>query len=166
MSGDYIKLSRSILDWEWWSDINTYRVFTYMLLKANWKDASYKGTTVPRGSFVSSISKLSEATNLTQREVRTAIEHLKKTGELTSKTYGKFTVFTVKNYCLYQGDDNQSDKEATINRHSNDILTTTIEEKKERKNIKNIYRARGNRFNDFPQADYNADELESKLLSN
>ncbi len=166
MSGDYIKLSRSILDWEWWSDINTYRVFTYMLLKANWKDASYKGTTVPRGSFVSSLSKLSEETKLTENEVRTAIKHLKSTGEITSKTHNKFSVFTVKNYDAYQSDNKQADKESTNKSQPINNLLTTIEEKKERKNIKNIYRARGNRFNDFPQADYNADELESKLLSN
>ena len=160
--GDYVKLNRSILDWEWWSDINTYRVFTYMLLKANWKDTSYKGTTVPRGSFVSSLSKISEATNLTENEVRTAIKHLKSTGEITGKTHSKFTVFTINNYCLYQ-DDN---KEVTKNAQAINMLLTTIEEKKEGKNIKNIYRARGNRFNDFSQVNYDIDELEKHLVSN
>ena len=31
---DYIKLSRKILDWEWYGNINTCRVFIHMLLKA------------------------------------------------------------------------------------------------------------------------------------
>lgn len=162
MSGDYIKLSRSILEWEWWSDINTCRVFTYILLKANWKDASYKGTTVPRGSFVSSLSKLSEETKLTENEVRTAIKHLKSTGEITSKAHNKFTVFTVKNYDAYQSDNKQDDKETT--NKSQPINNNRRKERKEE--YKNIYRARGNRFNDFPQEDYNADDLENKLLSN
>lgn len=166
MSGDYIKLSRSILDWEWWSDINTYRVFMYMLLKANWKDASYKGTTVPRGSFVSSLSKLSEATGLTVDEVRTALKHLRSTGEITSKSQGKTTIFTVNNYNAYQDNPAQLTKELPSDSHSITTLLPTIKEKKEGKNIKNIYRARGNRFNDFPQEDYNADDLENKLLSN
>ena len=124
MSGDYIKLNRSILEWEWWSDINTYRVFTYMLLKANWKDGSFKGVSVPRGSFVSSLSKLSEVTNLTVNEVRTALNHLTKTGEITSTPHGKFTVFTVQNYCQYQ-DDN---KESTNYSQPINNLLTTIEE--------------------------------------
>lgn len=166
MSGDYIKLSRSILDWEWWSDINTYRVFTYMLLKANWKDGSFKGVSVPRGSFVSSLGKLSEETKLTENEVRTAIKHLKSTGEITSKAHSKFTIFTVKNYDAYQSDNKQVDKESTNKSQPINNLLTTIEEKKEGKNIKNIYRARGNRFNAFQQTEYNVDELESKLLSN
>ena len=64
---DYIKVSRSMLDWEWYSDINTSRLFIHMLLKANWKDGNFKGTTVPRGSFVSSIRKLADETSLTER---------------------------------------------------------------------------------------------------
>lgn len=160
--GDYIKLNRSILDWEWWSDVNTFRVFVYMLLKANWKDASYKGTTVPRGSFVSSLSKLSEATSLTIDEIRTAIKHLKATGEITSVSQGKTTVFTVVNYNAYQDSPN----EVPGSSHSIPTLFPTIEEKKEGKNIKNIYRARGNRFNDFPQVNYDIDELEKQIVSN
>lgn len=128
---DYIKLSRNILSWEWYGNINTCRLFIHMLLKANWKEGKFEGKTIPRGSFVSSLPKLAEETALTIREVRTAISHLKSTGELTCKSYSKYTVFTVKNYCLYQISDTQNDRQATGKRHSNDILTTTIEEKKE-----------------------------------
>lgn len=133
---DYIKLSRKILEWEWWEDINTCRLFIYCLLKANWKDGRFKGMVIPKGSFVSSIPKISDETSLTIREIRTAISHLKSTGEVTCKSYTKYTVFTVKNYCEYQQSDLQNDRQATDKRHSNDILTTTIEEYKEGKNNK------------------------------
>lgn len=139
MHGDYIKIDRSILEWEWYTDINTKVLFFHMLLKANWKDGNFRGTTVPRGSFVSSIRKLSEETGLTEREIRTGISHLKSTGEVTQKGHSKYSVFTVNNYDIYQITDTQSDNQETINRHSNDKLTTTIEErKKERK--EEIYR--------------------------
>lgn len=98
----YVKIDRNILDWEWWSDIKTCRLFLYMILKANWKDGNFKGINVPRGSFVSSVAKLSEGTNLTVDEVRTALKHLKSTNEITSKSYGKFTIFTINNYNTYQ----------------------------------------------------------------
>lgn len=133
---DYIKLSRKILEWEWWDDINTCRLFIYCLLKANWKDGRFKGMVIPKGSFVSSIPKMSDETSLTIREIRTAISHLKSTGEVTCKSYAKYTVFTVKNYCEYQQSDLQNDRQATDKRHSNDMLTTTIEEYKEGKNNK------------------------------
>lgn len=135
---DYIKVSRSMLDWEWYSDINTSRLFIHMLLKANWKDGNFKGTTVPRGSFVSSIRKLADETSLTEREVRTAINHLKTTGEVTHKSTSKYSVFTVVNYDLYQSNDTQSVSQTTSERQSNDIQTTTIEEgKKERRKENN-----------------------------
>lgn len=133
MDGSYIKLSRGLLDWEWYSDINTTRVFIHMLLKANWRDGNFKGVPVPRGSFVSSIGKLASETGLTEREIRTAILHLKTTGEVTSKTTNKFTVFSVVKYDLYQASDKQNVSQEPSKRHSNDIQTTTIEEKKERK---------------------------------
>lgn len=124
---DYIKLSRNILSWEWYSDINTCRLFIHMLLKANWRESNFRGTTVPRGSFVSSIGKLAEETQLTPDEVRTAIKHLIRTHEVTKQSYSKYTVFTVKNYDLYQSVPSNS----TGNSHSIPKLFPTIEEKKE-----------------------------------
>lgn len=135
---EYIKLNRKIMEWEWYGNINTCRLFIHMLLRANWKDGRFEGKVIPRGSFVSSLPKLADETALTIREVRTAISHLKSTGEVTCKTYPKYTVFTVKNYCEYQQSDMQNDSQTTDKRHSNDILTTTIEEKKEGKNNKKV----------------------------
>ena len=43
----HIKLFRKFLDWGWYQDINT----KVLLLKANWKDGKFMGTTVPRGSL-------------------------------------------------------------------------------------------------------------------
>lgn len=132
--GNFIKIDRKMLEWEWYGDINTKVLFWHMLLKANWKEGKFQGITVPRGSFISSINKLHKETGLTEREVRTAISHLKTTGEATSKATNKFTVFTVLNYDLYQSSDKQNDNQPPSKRHSNDIQTTTIEErKKERK---------------------------------
>ncbi len=140
----YIKMYRKILEWEWWPDINTHRLFSYMLVKANWTDGKFRGVPVPRGSFVSSISGLSDATFLTVDEVRTALKHLKSTNDITSRSYSKFTVFTVKNYDLYQGvpeqipdqapSKSQTDTEQAPSRsHSIPILFPTIEEYKELK---------------------------------
>ena len=129
---EFIKLYRNLLNWEWYSDINTCRLFIHMLLRANWKDGNFRGTTVPRGSFVSSIGKLAEETQLTPDEVRTAIKHLIQTHEVTKQSYSKYTVFTVKNYDAYQ---NFPSKDTGIS-HPVPKLFPTIEEKKEVKNIK------------------------------
>lgn len=138
--GSYIKIDRSILEWEWYTDINTKVLFLHMILKANWKDGNFRGTTVPRGSFVSSIKTLADESCLTEKQVRTAIEHLKMTGEVASKSTNKYTVFTVKNYDKYQSIGEQEGKqEANIGR-AEGRQRATIET---RKNIKqennNIY---------------------------
>lgn len=122
-----------MLEWEWYKNINTKILFIHMLLKANWKDGKFEGKVIPRGSFVSSLSKLADETDLTIREVRTAISHLETSGELTIKRHSKYSVFTIKNYIQYQVNDNQT----TGNRHSVDNQTTTIEEKKEIKKGRN-----------------------------
>ena len=159
--GNYIKIDRKILEWEWYKNLNTCRLFLHFLLKANWKDGRFEGKDIPRGSFVSSISSLSDDTGLTSREVRTAIGHLKSTGEVTSESHNRFTVFSVTNYDLYQVSDKQTDSQATnerqandkrltSERHSNDKRMTTIEEKKEIKEVKKgIYKQIIDLYNDI-----------------
>ena len=130
MEGNYIKISRSILEWEWYGNINTCRLFLHMLLKANWKDGRFEGKDIPRGSFVSSYPRLADECDLTVNEVRTALKHLISTGEITVKAHSKYSVFTVVKYNDYQEVNSQStDKSHSINRR----LTTIEEGKKERK---------------------------------
>lgn len=126
----YIKLDRKILDWEWWSDVNTYRVFTYCLIRANWRESKFQGVDVPRGSFVTSLANLAKSTNLSVRNVRTALEHLKSTGELTIIRHSKFSVVIVNNYIQYQDSDNQTDNQVTQERQATDTEPTTEEEYK------------------------------------
>lgn len=138
--GNYIKINRKILDWEWYGNINTKILFLHMLLKANWKDGKFEGTTVPRGSFISSYPRLATECDLTVNELRTALKHLVSTGEVTVKAHAKYSVFTVNNYCQYQDinsqstDKSQSDNtQLTDNAQSINSLLTTIEERKEGK---------------------------------
>lgn len=133
----YIKLYRSLLEWEWYSDINTARLFIHMILKANWVDGKFKGQVIPRGSFASSIATLADETKLTNDEIRTAIKHLLLTNDITKQSFSKYTVFTVVNYEKYQGVPKQNTEESTSNSHSIPTLLPTIIENKEIKNKKN-----------------------------
>ena len=128
--GGHIKIDRKILEWEWYSDINTCRLFIHLLLKANWKDGRFQGTEVPRGSLVTSYNSLSKQTGLSVQNVRTAIKHLILTGEITSKQQAKFTVITVKNYDKYQLDNRVTNNLLTENQQASNKLLTRIEEGK------------------------------------
>lgn len=138
---DYVKISRKILEWEWYTDANTKVLFLHILLKANWKDGRFQGVEVPRGSFVTSLQNLAAETGLTVRNVRTALKHLENTGEVTSNRHVKFSVITVKNYDRYQSSDTQ----VTVNRQASDRQVTTIEEGK---------KGRKEEYNKSPKGDY------------
>lgn len=130
----YIGLWRSLLSWEWFQEPNTLSVFIYCLLSANSKDGNWKGHEVKRGSFITSLAKISKNTGLSMRQTRTALEHLEMTGEVTKCSTSKFTVISVKNYDFYQVSDKQNDRVSTKNRHNNrqtsDKLPTTNKNKK------------------------------------
>lgn len=98
----YIKLHRSLIDWEWYDDINVCRLFIHFLLRANHADRAWRGQIVRRGSFITSREKLSAETNLTVQQIRTAIFKLKSTNEITSKTTNRNTTITINNYNFYQ----------------------------------------------------------------
>lgn len=99
----FIKLDRNIQEWRWFKDGNTFRVFIYLLLNANVKKNGFKGIDINRGQLATSRKSISEKLGLTEMQVRTAIKHLKLTGEITSKIYRDFSLYTVVNYELYQG---------------------------------------------------------------
>ena len=131
MGMGHIKLDRKILEWEWYTDANTCRLFIHLLLRANWKDGRFQGVKIPRGSLASSYSSLSDETGLSIKSVRTSLNHLKSTGEVAVERYPKFSVFTVNNYCLYQSDGTVNGSLSAEVGQSMGSRGATIEEKEE-----------------------------------
>lgn len=101
--------------WEWYTDVYTKSVFLHLILNANIKDGRFKGVEVHRGQLITSYPHLSAELNISIQSVRTAINHLKSTGEVTAKSYHDFTLFTVVNFDKYQ---DQSTAKSTGNQHS------------------------------------------------
>ena len=98
----YVKLHRAIIQWEWYKDINTKSLFIHFLLKACFDDCSYRGSKLEKGQVITSIKKLSDETGLTVRQVRTSLNKLQGSGEITVETNNKFTLVTVVKYEDYQ----------------------------------------------------------------
>lgn len=149
---DYVKISRKILDWEWYTDINTKVLFLHILLKANWKPSRFQGTEVPRGSLVTSQQNMATETGLTIKNVRTALKHLENTGEVAVSRHPKFSVITVKNYNQYQSSGSQM----AVEGQSDGSRGATIEEgKKERKE----------EYNKSPKGDYESGTPENSIYT-
>lgn len=117
-------------DWEWKNKPEMVALFIHLLLYANWEDKQWHGITIKRGSLITSLKNISADTGISTMRLRTSLNRLKSTNEITIKTTNKFTIITVNNFDKYQ----QSTNKLTNNQQTtNKQLTTT----KEYKNIRN-----------------------------
>jgi len=102
----WIKLHRQLLEWEWFSDSNVLSVFMYLLLSANSADGRWQGKKVLAGQHISSIPKISNATGLSEKKVRTALKKLQSTGEIISEGAYKHTLITIVKWADFQHSNN------------------------------------------------------------
>ena len=130
MSG-WIKIHRKILEWEWYDDANTFRLFMHLILKANYKDKKYRGQVVKKGSLLTGRELLAQETGLSVRQVRTCLERLKSTNEVTIKSSSQGTIIQVVKYEDYQ----IATSETTDDRPTNDQQTTTNKNIKKERSI-------------------------------
>lgn len=141
MNNGWIKLHRSLLDWEWYSDMNVRVVFIHCLLKANCKDVKYKGKDILRGSFATGLELLSRETGLTVAQIRVTLNKLKMTSEITIQTSAEGSIISITNYDLYQSNDKQNDKQTasdiTNKQQTNDKPIASNNNNKKDKNEEN-----------------------------
>lgn len=98
----FIQLHRKLIEWEWYDDLPTFKLFIHLLLKANYKTKIWRGETIERGQLKTSISHLAHETGLSEKQIRTALNKLIKTGEVGKATTSHSTVITVLSYNSYQ----------------------------------------------------------------
>lgn len=120
---NWIKISRKILEWEWFQDANTLQVFMYLLLKANHKDGRWQGNEVKRGQHITSQDKISKGTGLSRQQVRTSLTKLQSTGEINQQTNQHFTLITICKYDTYQGEGENTNQQ--VNHPSTNNQPTT-----------------------------------------
>lgn len=150
--GGFIKLFRQILDWEWYDDLPTCRLFIHLLLRANYAERNWHGQTIERGSCITSYATLASETGLSQEQVKRALKNLTKTGEIKRIATNKNTVICVVKYADFQGfgfeyneqttnKEQAENKQKTNEQQTNNKQTTTNKEIKNKRNkeSKNIY---------------------------
>lgn len=136
----YIKLFRSLLDWEWWDNKNVTRLFLTILLSVNWEDKSWHGMVIEHGTMFTSLNHLSKKSGLTLQQTRTALKKLISTGEITTTPTSKGTLVRVENWGKFQHipekvtseiTDERTDEQQTSNKQ-------VTNDQQQLKNIKNI----------------------------
>ena len=140
---DFFKVSRKITEWEWFTDGNMLKVWIYLLGSAQYKKTRFEGIELQRGQVIIGRKKLAEKTGLTEQQVRTCINRLKSTNEITIESTNKYSIISIVKYGKYQGADeennqqiNQESNQQTTNKQpTNNHNTRKKEGKKERNSI-------------------------------
>ncbi len=114
----HIQLDRKILKWEWYDDSNTFRLFLHLLLNANHAPSSWHGIPIKRGQHLTGRLKLATALRLSEMQIRTSLDKLKKTGEITVQSTKHYSMITICKYGSYQSgkktDNQQDNQQSTI----------------------------------------------------
>ena len=118
----WISLHRKITEWEWYHDASMYKLFTYLLLFANYEDKKFEGIIIKRGQILIGRKDLSKKLNISEQSVRTFIKRLKSTSEITIKSTNKYSVITICNYDSYQNNFEGANQQ--INQQINQQLTS------------------------------------------
>lgn len=133
----WVKLYRSILDWEWFKDGNMLKLMIYLILNANVQDGKHEGEIVRRGQMVTTRKEICSATGLSEQNAKTCLKRLLLSGEILLKSTNKFSLITVCKYDTYQNENNLFNQQLT-NEQPTTNQPTYYKNNKEYKN--NTYR--------------------------
>ena len=143
----YIKLSTEICKWEWFTDGNMLKLWIYLLTNAQqFKETKYKGLVIRKGQVIVGRKKLAQELSMSEQQIRSCINRLKSTNEITTETTNKYTLITIVNYDKYQSnltDINQQNNQVLNQRvtnkqpTNNQQITTSNKDKREREKESN-----------------------------
>lgn len=132
----FIKLHRKLVAWGWYQDYVVKDVFLHLLLTANFKDTSWRKQELKAGQLVTSYKQLADNLGFSVQQIRTAIDKLKSTGEITTKSTNKYTIITVVNWGDYQsGEDfatSKSTNASTNNQQTNNNQSTNNQQQRKK----------------------------------
>jgi len=148
MHQGYIKVWRRFADWEWYKDSYMVHLFLHLISKANHKDGRWQGHEVKRGQVITGRKNLHIQTGIPEQTIRTCLERLKSTNEITIKSTTKFSLITICNYETYQNRD--CEKNLTPTSKSTSVQPTTNQQVTTNKNDKNEENEKNNKSHFVP----------------
>lgn len=98
----FIKVHRKLVQWGWYQDYVVKDLFLHLLLTASFRESQWMGRTIQRGQVVTSYANLAADLGFSVKQIRTALNKLKSTGEVASESTNRYTIITVVNWEKYQ----------------------------------------------------------------
>lgn len=83
--GYFSLIFEKMTEWEWYTDIPCKTIMVHLILKCMKTDTQYRGETVNRGEYRTSLPRLARETGLTVKQVRTAIRKLESSKDVRKK---------------------------------------------------------------------------------
>lgn len=147
----FIKLFRKFKAWGWYQDYVVKDVFIHLLLSANFKAVPWNGRILEEGQVVTGTVQLAKELGFSRQQVRTALNKLKSTNEITTESTNRYTVVTIVNWRDYQSDTealtNEITKIATNKQPTDNQQATNKQPRyknvKNNKNVKNVKKREG-----------------------
>ena len=135
----FIKIHRKLIQWGWYQDNVVKGVFLHLLLTARFCDGVWLGQNIKAGEVVVGTQQMAKDLGFTRQQIRTALNKLKSTNEITIKTTNKYSVVTLVNWADYQTLDETPTNKIT-NTSTNEQPTSNQQvtnKQPQRKNDKN-----------------------------
>jgi len=135
----YVKLYRSLNDWQWKTEPLTLAVFVHLLTNAAFKAHTWKNIELQPGQLLIGREQIAIATGVSEQSVRTALTRLKSTNSITVESTSQGSLVTVIKWAMYQHTDetstSESTSESTARQPASNQRVTTTEERKDGKTV-------------------------------
>jgi hypothetical protein len=108
-------------------------------MMANREEGEWEKTKIKRGQLATGLKSLSQDTGISVQSIRTCLDRLKSTNEITIQPTNKFSIITICKYDLYQDNiyssnnriNNQTNKQLTNNQQTTNNKQEEEEDKEE-----------------------------------
>ena len=98
----FVKVHRKLVQWGWYQDYVVKDLFLHLLLTASFRESQWMGRTIKKGQVSTKDAHLAEELGCSVKQIRTALNKLKSTGEVASESTNRYTIITVVNWEKYQ----------------------------------------------------------------
>jgi hypothetical protein len=141
MNSGFVKLWRKSIAGGWLKNHKLWTFWTWCLMKASHKEydliVGCQQVHLMPGDFIFGLNRASEELEMSVRSIRTILDFLKNSKNMTIKTTNKFSVISIVNWDTYQGEDSKNDKQNDKPPTNHRQTTDNKQECKELKNVKN-----------------------------
>ena len=140
MERGYVKLWRKSLDGKLLKNHKMWVFWSWCLMKASHKKhkqiVGYQTIELNPGQFIFGRKAASKELNISEQSIKTILYHFTIEKKLTLKPTNKFTIITVVNWPLYQGENTATNQQLTSNQPATNQQLTTNKNGKKGKNGK------------------------------